>query len=128
MSVALLRRWEHPRRRLAEYQPLGLLMYNGGWANFHLGQAAATARAMFVIILAERGHGGGSVSRTSPRCCCGCGTPAPASRSGSLSFGTVRRSVPTYQFDRLADRFRAEARQQAHGRLVCDVDLGHDGS
>jgi cellobiose transport system permease protein len=34
-----------------QYQTLGLLMYNQGWTNFHLGQAAATAWAMFVIIL-----------------------------------------------------------------------------
>jgi cellobiose transport system permease protein len=26
-------------------------MYNQGWTNFHLGQAAATAWAMFLIIL-----------------------------------------------------------------------------
>jgi cellobiose transport system permease protein len=35
-----------------QYQTLGLLMYNQGWTNFHLGQAAATAWAMFLIILA----------------------------------------------------------------------------
>jgi cellobiose transport system permease protein len=34
-----------------QYQTLGLLMYNQGWTNFHLGQAAATAWAMFLIIL-----------------------------------------------------------------------------
>ncbi len=34
-----------------QYQTLGLLMYNQGWTNFHLGQAAATAWAMFFIIL-----------------------------------------------------------------------------
>ncbi len=34
-----------------QYQTLGLLMYDQGWTNFHLGQAAATAWAMFVIIL-----------------------------------------------------------------------------
>jgi cellobiose transport system permease protein len=34
-----------------QYQTLGLLMYNQGWTNFHLGQAAATAWAMFVIVL-----------------------------------------------------------------------------
>ena len=38
-----------------QYQTLGLLMYNQGWTNFHLGQAAATAWAMFVIILAVIG-------------------------------------------------------------------------
>ena len=31
--------------------PSGLLMYNQGWTNFHLGQAAATAWAMFLIVL-----------------------------------------------------------------------------
>jgi cellobiose transport system permease protein len=35
-----------------QYQTLGLLMYNQGWTNFHLGQAAATAWTMFVIIVA----------------------------------------------------------------------------
>ncbi|RBY85931.1 carbohydrate ABC transporter permease [Blastococcus sp. TF02A-26] len=34
-----------------QYQTLGLLMYDQGWTNFHLGQAAATAWAMFLIIL-----------------------------------------------------------------------------
>jgi cellobiose transport system permease protein len=34
-----------------QYQTLGLLMYNQGWTNFHLGQAAATAWTMFVIIV-----------------------------------------------------------------------------
>jgi cellobiose transport system permease protein len=34
-----------------QYQTLGLLMYNQGWTNFHLGQAAATAWAMFLIVL-----------------------------------------------------------------------------
>jgi cellobiose transport system permease protein len=38
-----------------QYQTLGLLMYNQGWTNFHLGQAAATAWAMFLIILAVVG-------------------------------------------------------------------------
>lgn len=38
-----------------QYQTLGLLMYNQGWTNFHLGQAAATAWAMFAIILAVVG-------------------------------------------------------------------------
>ena len=33
-----------------QYQTLGLLMYDQGWTNFHLGQAAATAWAMFLII------------------------------------------------------------------------------
>ena len=34
-----------------QYQTLGLLMYQQGWTNFHLGQAAATAWLMFLIIL-----------------------------------------------------------------------------
>ncbi|GAB3354534.1 carbohydrate ABC transporter permease [Modestobacter lapidis] len=34
-----------------QYQTLGLLMYQQGWSNFHIGQAAATAWAMFMIIL-----------------------------------------------------------------------------
>jgi cellobiose transport system permease protein len=34
-----------------QYQTLGLLMYQQGWTNFHLGQAASTAWAMFVIVL-----------------------------------------------------------------------------
>ncbi|WP_346622791.1 sugar ABC transporter permease [Blastococcus montanus] len=34
-----------------QYQTLGLLMYQQGWSNFHIGQAAATAWAMFLIIL-----------------------------------------------------------------------------
>ncbi|MFL6137767.1 MAG: carbohydrate ABC transporter permease [Frankiaceae bacterium] len=34
-----------------QYQTLGLLMYNQGWTNFHLGQAAATAWTMFLIIV-----------------------------------------------------------------------------
>ncbi len=34
-----------------QYQTLGLLMYDQGWTNFRLGQAAATAWAMFLIIL-----------------------------------------------------------------------------
>jgi cellobiose transport system permease protein len=34
-----------------QYQTLGLLMYQQGWTNFHLGQAAATAWTMFVIIV-----------------------------------------------------------------------------
>ncbi|HET8586471.1 MAG TPA: sugar ABC transporter permease, partial [Candidatus Limnocylindria bacterium] len=34
-----------------QYQTLGLLMYHQGWTNFHLGQAASTAWAMFVIVL-----------------------------------------------------------------------------
>lgn len=34
-----------------QYQTLGLLMYQQGWTNFHLGQAATTAWAMFVIVL-----------------------------------------------------------------------------
>ena len=38
-----------------QYQTLGLLMYNQGWTNFHLGQAAATAWAMFLIILVAVG-------------------------------------------------------------------------
>jgi cellobiose transport system permease protein len=38
-----------------QYQTLGLLMYEQGWTNFHLGQAAATAWAMFMIILAVVG-------------------------------------------------------------------------
>jgi cellobiose transport system permease protein len=35
-----------------QYQTLGLLMYNEGWTNFHLGQAATTAWAMFLIVVA----------------------------------------------------------------------------
>jgi cellobiose transport system permease protein len=35
-----------------QYQTLGLLMYQQGWSNFHIGQAATTAWAMFLIILA----------------------------------------------------------------------------
>lgn len=34
-----------------QYQTLGLLMYDQGWTNFHLGQAAATSWAMFLIIV-----------------------------------------------------------------------------
>jgi cellobiose transport system permease protein len=34
-----------------QYQTLGLLMYQQGWSNFHIGQAAATAWAMFLIIV-----------------------------------------------------------------------------
>jgi cellobiose transport system permease protein len=34
-----------------QYQTLGLLMYQQGWTNFHLGQAAATAWTMFLIIV-----------------------------------------------------------------------------
>lgn len=34
-----------------QYQTLGLLMYNQGWTNFHLGQAAATAWTMFLVIV-----------------------------------------------------------------------------
>lgn len=34
-----------------QYQTLGLLMYRQGWTNFHLGQAAATAWTMFMIVL-----------------------------------------------------------------------------
>jgi cellobiose transport system permease protein len=34
-----------------QYQTLGLLMYDQGWQNFHIGQAAATAWAMFLIIV-----------------------------------------------------------------------------
>jgi cellobiose transport system permease protein len=34
-----------------QYQTLGLLMYEQGWTNFHLGQAAATAWAMFLLIV-----------------------------------------------------------------------------
>ncbi|MGX5655733.1 carbohydrate ABC transporter permease [Geodermatophilus nigrescens] len=34
-----------------QYQTLGLLMYDQGWTNFRLGQAAATAWTMFLIIL-----------------------------------------------------------------------------
>jgi cellobiose transport system permease protein len=34
-----------------QYQTLGLLMYQQGWSNFHIGQAATTAWAMFLIIL-----------------------------------------------------------------------------
>ena len=34
-----------------QYQTLGLLMYQQGWTNFHLGQAAATAWTMFVLIV-----------------------------------------------------------------------------
>jgi cellobiose transport system permease protein len=34
-----------------QFQTLGLLMYQQGWTNFHLGQAAATAWTMFVIIV-----------------------------------------------------------------------------
>ncbi|MCZ2857249.1 carbohydrate ABC transporter permease [Blastococcus sp. VKM Ac-2987] len=34
-----------------QYQTLGLLMYQQGWSNFHIGQAATTAWAMFMIIL-----------------------------------------------------------------------------
>ena len=47
-----------------------MLLYDQGWTNFHLGQAAATAWTMFVIILAAvlvnallvrgRSHGGRS--------------------------------------------------------------------
>jgi cellobiose transport system permease protein len=53
-----------------QYQTLGVLLYDQGWTNFHLGQAAATACTMFVIILAAvlvnsllvrgRSHGGAS--------------------------------------------------------------------
>jgi cellobiose transport system permease protein len=42
-----------------QYQTLGLLMYNQGWTNFHLGQAAATAWAMFLIILVVVGVNAG---------------------------------------------------------------------
>ena len=35
-----------------QYQTLGVLLYNQGWVNFHLGQAAATAWTMLVIIVA----------------------------------------------------------------------------
>lgn len=38
-----------------QYQTLGLLMYQQGWTNFHIGQAATTAWAMFLIILAVVG-------------------------------------------------------------------------
>jgi cellobiose transport system permease protein len=34
-----------------QFQTLGLLMYQQGWTNFHLGQAAATAWTMFLIIV-----------------------------------------------------------------------------
>ncbi|MFQ1003307.1 carbohydrate ABC transporter permease [Modestobacter sp. SSW1-42] len=34
-----------------QYQTLGLLMYQQGWSNFHIGQAATTAWMMFMIIL-----------------------------------------------------------------------------
>ncbi|WP_235494658.1 carbohydrate ABC transporter permease [Geodermatophilus sp. Leaf369] len=34
-----------------QYQTLGLLMYQQGWSNFNIGQAATTAWAMFLIIL-----------------------------------------------------------------------------
>ena len=34
-----------------QYQTLGLLLYDQGWFNFHLGQAAATAWTMFLIIV-----------------------------------------------------------------------------
>ncbi|MPQ98026.1 ABC transporter permease subunit [Modestobacter sp. I12A-02628] len=34
-----------------QYQTLGLLMYQQGWSNFNIGQAASTAWAMFLIIL-----------------------------------------------------------------------------
>lgn len=34
-----------------QYQTMGLLMYEQGWQNFHLGQAAATAWTIFVIIV-----------------------------------------------------------------------------
>jgi cellobiose transport system permease protein len=34
-----------------QFQTLGLLMYQQGWTNFHLGQAAATAWTMFLIII-----------------------------------------------------------------------------
>jgi cellobiose transport system permease protein len=34
-----------------QYQTLGLLMYQQGWRNFHIGQAATTAWTMFMIIL-----------------------------------------------------------------------------
>jgi cellobiose transport system permease protein len=34
-----------------QYQTLGLLMYQQGWSNYHIGQAATTAWAMFMIIL-----------------------------------------------------------------------------
>jgi cellobiose transport system permease protein len=34
-----------------QYQTLALLMYDQGWTNFHLGEAAATAWLMFLLIL-----------------------------------------------------------------------------
>jgi cellobiose transport system permease protein len=34
-----------------QYQTLGLLMYQQGWTNFHLGQAASTAWTMFALIV-----------------------------------------------------------------------------
>lgn len=34
-----------------QFQTLGLLMYQQGWTNFHLGQAAATAWMIFLIII-----------------------------------------------------------------------------
>jgi cellobiose transport system permease protein len=34
-----------------QYQTLALLMYEQGWTNFHLGEAAATAWLMFLLIL-----------------------------------------------------------------------------
>lgn len=34
-----------------QYQTLGLLMYQQGWSNFNIGQAATTAWAMFLIIV-----------------------------------------------------------------------------
>jgi cellobiose transport system permease protein len=43
---------------LHQYQTLGLLMYEQGWSQFHLGQAAATAWIMFVIIVAIVGSVG----------------------------------------------------------------------
>jgi cellobiose transport system permease protein len=49
-----------------QYQTLGLLMYNQGWTNFHLGQAAATAWAMFLIILLVVG-GNALISRRRAR-------------------------------------------------------------
>ncbi|MGY1736151.1 carbohydrate ABC transporter permease [Geodermatophilus sp. SYSU D00684] len=41
-----------------QYQTLGLLMYDQGWTNFRLGQAAATAWTMFLIILVVVGLSG----------------------------------------------------------------------
>ena len=50
-----------------QYQTLGLLMYNQGWTNFHLGQAAATAWAMFLIILVAVGVNAGIARLRSDR-------------------------------------------------------------